>query len=156
MPFFTGPDKVFLAAIPPSAVRYDWSRDCYCIKRGQRGFLTLTYGCGEHGYRYPQLWRWKTWVYHAGHRYCLYICARREADAAQGYPHLKYYEWRHAIRHDHPMYATLRKVMRDLDHFSGGYEASVAAVRAIFLAHIKAAIDGGEEGYQEFLNKARC
>jgi hypothetical protein len=155
MPFFTGSDKAFLAALPPSAMRYDWDRDRYCIKRGQRGYFTLTHGCGEHGSRLHQSWHWKTWVDYAGHRFSLHVYARREADAASGDSHLKCYEWRHAIRRDHPMRATLHKAMWDLDHFSGGFEPSVESVRATFLAHIKAAIDGGEEGYREFLNRAR-
>jgi len=153
MPFFVGSDKAFLASIPPSAKRYDWDRNYYCIKRGQRGYFALTHGCGSRGTRYPQCWHWKTWVDYAGHRYAVWVTARRNADASPGERHLKHYEWRHAIRRDHPMYTTLHKAMWDLDHFSGGYEPSVEAVRATFLGHIKAAIDGGVEGYREYLNK---
>jgi len=153
MPFYTGSDRAFLATVPPSALRYDWERNNFCIKRGQRGYFTLTRGCGPNGSRLPEFWRWKTWVDHAGHRYGVWVKAVRNADALPGQRHLKFYEWRHAIRRDHPMRAVLNKAMWDLDHFSGGYEPSVASVRATFLAHIKAAIDGGEEGYREYLNK---
>ena len=156
MPFFVGSDKAFLASIPPSAKRYDWERNNFCIKRGQRGYATLGHGCGARGPRLPELWRWKSWVDYAGHRFTVWVKAGRHPDASRGQRHLKFYEWRHAIRRDHPMYNTLRKAMWDLDHFSGGCETSVASVRATFLSHIKAAIDGGEEGYRAYLNKERA
>lgn len=152
MPFFTGSDKAFLATIPPSAKRYDWDRDRFCIKRGQRGYFAITHGVGEHGSRFPQCWRWKTWVDYKGHHYAVRITACRVADAAPGYKHLKYYDWCHAIRRNHPMYAVLQ-AMYDLDHFCAGHLPSIAAVRQTFLECIQAAVDGGEEGYREYINK---
>lgn len=153
MPFFKGTDPEFLASLPPSARRYDWKTNKFTSRRGQRGFKSLTFGIGA---PYPsQSWRWKTWVAYGGHRYTVWVEAVRNADAAPGSPHLKYYGWCHNIRRDHPMYEALQTAMVDMGRFQGGCQPSVGAVRDVFLAHIKAAVDGGRHGYMTFIEQQK-